>query len=54
MPEVGKKKFPYTAAGVRKGKREQAKTGKPMTMKKKNVMSGLGKSKKPKMGGKGY
>ena len=31
MPKVGKKKFPYTAAGRRAASKEAAKTGKKMT-----------------------
>lgn len=30
MPMVGKKKFPYTAAGKKAAKKEAKKTGKPM------------------------
>lgn len=30
MPMVGKKKFPYTAAGKNAAKKEAKKTGKPM------------------------
>ena len=33
MPKVGKKKFPYTAAGRKAASREAAKTGKKMTKK---------------------
>jgi len=35
MPKVGKKKFPYTAAGKSAARREAAKTGKKMTQPKK-------------------
>ena len=36
MPKVGKKKFPYTAAGRKAASREAAKTGKKMTKTKKS------------------
>lgn len=35
MPKVGKKKFPYTAAGRKAASREASKTGKKMTQTKK-------------------
>lgn len=35
MPKVGKKKFPYTAAGMAKAKAEAKKTGKKMKTGKK-------------------
>ena len=35
MPKVGKKKFPYTAAGRKAASREAAKSGKKMTQTKK-------------------
>lgn len=34
MPKVGKKEYAYTAAGMKKAKKESKKTGKPMVMKK--------------------
>jgi len=34
MPSVGKKKFPYTAAGKKKAASYAKKTGKPMKKKK--------------------
>ena len=36
MPKVGKKKFPYTAAGKSAARKEAAKTGKKMTKTKKS------------------
>ena len=35
MPKVGKKKFPYTAAGRKAASKQAAKTGKKMTRTKK-------------------
>jgi len=34
MPNVGKKKYPYTKAGMKKAKTAAKKSGKKMTMKK--------------------
>ena len=34
MPNVGKKKYPYTKAGRDAAKREEQRTGKKMTKKK--------------------
>jgi len=34
MPQVGKKSFPYTAAGMRAAKKAVKKTGKKMVVKK--------------------
>jgi hypothetical protein len=56
MPKVGEKEFPYTAAGVRAAKREQAKTAKPMKHKKGHVMNQIarGSKKSTSMGRKKY
>lgn len=35
MPKVGKKEFPYTAAGMKAAKKAAAKSGKKMTKKSK-------------------
>ena len=35
MPQVGKKQFAYTSAGVQAAKRESARTGQPLVDKKK-------------------
>lgn len=41
MPNVGKKKFPYTTAGKKKAAAYAAKTGKPMAKKKKSKVKGM-------------
>jgi hypothetical protein len=42
MPQVGKKKFPYTPAGIRKAK-EAAKKEKKEKKDKKSMLKGYGK-----------